>query len=76
MMSRSERTIAYPRADTNDFHGPIRVTDIILDLFERPRSEEAAWRNRKDGLARRSKTCRDPNKILFSNPYFNDLPWD
>ena len=75
-MGRSEGAIAYPRADTNDFHGPIRVADIILDLFERPRGEEAAWRNRKDGLPRRSKTRRDPNKVLFGDPYFNDLPRD
>ena len=34
MMSRSKRSIAYPRTDSNDFDRPIRVTDIVLDLFE------------------------------------------
>ena len=66
MMSRSERTITHPRADSNDFDGSIRVTDIVLDLFERSRSEEATWRDRKDDLACGSKARRDPYQILFS----------
>ena len=76
MMGGSERTITHPRADSNDFDGSIRVTDVVLDLFERSRSEKAARRNRKDDLACGRKARRDPYQILFSNPYFNDLPRD
>ena len=74
MMGRSEGAIAHSRADANHFDGLIRITNVILDLLERPRREKAARRNRKDRLAGGGETRRDSDQVLFSDPHFNDLP--
>ena len=73
MMGRSECAIAHSRADANHFDRLIGITNVILDLLERPRREKAARRNRKDRLAGGGETRRDSDKVLFSDPHFNDL---
>ena len=74
MVGRSECAIAHSRADANHFDRLIRIANVILDLLERPRREKAARGNRKDRLAGGGETRRDSDKVLFSDPHFNDLP--
>ena len=51
----------------------VRVRDVILDLFERTRREEARGRDREHALAGRGESGCNADQILLGDADFNDL---
>ncbi len=66
-------TIADAGADADEPDRDIRVTDIVLDLFERPCRKKTGRRNREYLLARSRKPCRDTDQILLSHTNLDEL---
>src|SRR6185312_5146694 len=72
-MCGAQGAIAHSGADPDQLHRVVGVSDIVLDLLERARGQEARRRDGKNLSPRVSQSGRDPDQVLLGNTDFNQL---
>src|SRR5215469_7347851 len=72
-MGRAEGSVTNPGADANELDWPVRIADVILDLLEGTRREEACRGDRENLFPGRSQAGRHSHEVLLRDTDFHDL---
>ena len=73
VMRGTERAVTHARTDAHQFHGPIRIGNIVLDLLQGPRGQKAGRRDGKHLLAERCQAGGNAHQVLLGNADLYDL---